>query len=231
MHKSLFAIVLAVGLALAGHGAASPQTVAVRPVAQTDDELSRQLDELLALSPNRIAASINIWSVPWIGSVDGPEVAQLADDLCARGYSAQVIQQWLTFRIKERSLGLLSPLSRLSRLAALRCDRPPTWVEEQLYNLQLSSILKSSPLVPSRKPPPPVAKPSAVMAARFCDTLGRKPVGDAVTFALEGLVSLATRGHADTEEVIPLAVEIASQSCPMWAPLAADAYARHFSTG
>jgi hypothetical protein len=69
------------------------------------------------------------------------------------------------------------------------------------------------------------------MAARFCDTLGRKPVGDAVTFALEGLVSLATRGHADTEEVIPFAVEIASQSCPMWAPLAADAYARHFSTG
>jgi hypothetical protein len=183
------------------------------------DAAIANLQEVLRSNPTNIAQDVNFW-----GSANATEleVRLLASRLCTSSFDPQLTTAWLNAEVQARNWMLTGPANRILRLAGTPeyCPRGPTADEVATYSAAVSRYASPNGIVV-----PDEAAPSAAEKT-VCDFLGHRVGGDAVTAVLEGIVAAASRNRVNTEEFMPLVVEIAGAYCEEWLPTARDALAR-----
>jgi hypothetical protein len=230
---AVFAVVLAA--TISGCNSDQPprqQLIASQPTAtwqntsappDLDPAVVADLQELLAATPQRIADDVNTLGLTQAANKE--RVESVALRLCIYNFSANVTIDWLQEIKATPSLLLEGPAKRLLRLSGNLpiCPRKPTSEERDNYQRAMSQFLNPMPTF-SPSPSGPIPRDVQVQVCQFLDSKGG---GAVVETAIEALISTVSRKGVDTDEFIPLLVQIAGISCKQWLPLANAALEKH----
>lgn len=169
-----------------------------------------RLQEVLDSTPPSIANSVNAVG---LADVTPAEVQSVARTLCDAQFDPTVTTSWLDERVPTHSVLLLSPATRLLRLADRSCAVRPTSAQEDDYgDAVYDFVAQRADVVPANPVSPTVADP-------ICSFLDSQAGGAVTEAAVDEVIALASRNRIETEDFLPILMEVVGGTCDAWLPI------------